>query len=221
MNASKDTASNSTMQNDRLFPQHQAHPWHGITQGKGSPQIVNTFVEIVPTDTVKYEIDKASGHLRIDRPQRYSNQCPTLYGFIPRTYCGAHIGARCSEQTGKQNIQGDGDPLDICIFTDRPIAHGNIIVAARPIGGLRMIDGDEADDKILAVLDQDSTFGGWKDISDCPSKTLDRLKHYFLTYKDLPGTSTPKVEIAEVYNAAEAYRVIELSSLDYQALIAT
>ena len=73
----------------------RSHPWHGVTIGKDAPQMVNTYIETVPTDTVKYEIDKKSGFLKVDRPQKYSSICPTLYGFIPQTYCGARIAQLC------------------------------------------------------------------------------------------------------------------------------
>ena len=106
----------------------------------------------MPTDTVKYEMDKDTGILRMDRPQQYSNVCPSLYGFMPQTLCGDRVAALCMERTGRRGIVGDGDPMDICVLTEREIPHGDILVEAMPIGGLRMIDGDEADDKIVAVL---------------------------------------------------------------------
>ena len=95
------------------------HPWHGIPIGDDAPRTVTCFIEIVPTDTVKYELDKATGYLKVDRPQKFSNVCPTLYGFIPQTYCGEQVGAFCGERTGRQGIVGDGDPLDICVLTEK------------------------------------------------------------------------------------------------------
>lgn len=68
-----------------------AHPWHGVNIGKNVPEIVNAYVELVPTDTVKYELDKKSGLLKIDRPQKFSSMPPMLYGLVPITYCGNHI----------------------------------------------------------------------------------------------------------------------------------
>src|SRR5215210_6281586 len=133
----------------------QAHPWHGVSAGKDAPAILNAYIEIVPTDAVKYELDKASGHLRVDRPQLFSSMCPTLYGFIPQTYCGTHVGQLCSERTGLEGIKGDGDPMDICVLSEKAFTHGNFFVRAKPIGGLRMIDGMEADDKIISVLEAD------------------------------------------------------------------
>ena len=196
----------------------QAHPWHGVTHGDDAPGVVNAYIEIVPTDAVKYELDKASGHLRIDRPQRFSSICPTLYGFIPQTFCGDEVAALCRERTGGASIKGDGDPLDICVLTEKTLAHGGLLVRAKPVGGLRMIDGAEADDKIIAVLENDVVYGEVKDISDCPQGLIDRLRHYFLTYKQLPQDAPRRVEITDVYDRAEALDVIARSARDYRAL---
>ena len=201
------------------FPQHRAHPWHGISAGGEAPHVVNVYVEIVPTDTVKYELDKESGLLKIDRPQKYSNYCPALYGFIPQTYCGEAVAAACMAKTGKGGIRGDGDPLDICILTERAISRGDILLRARPIGGLRMVDKGEADDKIIATLIDDTMFGHLHELSSCPAGWIDRLRHYFLTYKQIPGEGAHKVEIAETYGADEARQVIAESQRDYQHLM--
>jgi inorganic pyrophosphatase len=193
----------------------KSHPWHGVSIGKNYPSVVTTYIEIVPTDTLKYELDKQSGYLKIDRPQLFSNVCPTPYGFIPQTYCGDKVAELCREKTGRANIKGDSDPLDICVLTEKVITHNDILVSASPIGGLRMIDGDEADDKIIAVMHKDSIFGEWKDISDCPKSLIDRIKHYFLTYKEAPGASARICEITHVYGREEAYDVINRSNKDY------
>ncbi|MFM2395334.1 MAG: hypothetical protein RLZZ546_3317 [Bacteroidota bacterium] len=193
----------------------KAHPWHGIDPGKNIPNEFIAFIEIIPSDTVKYEIDKNSGYLKIDRPQKFSNVVPALYGFIPKTYCGENIARLCSENTGLSIFKGDMDPLDVCILTEKVIPHGDILVSAIPIGGLRMIDKDEADDKIIAVLKHDEVYGKFEEIHDLPPAIIDRLKHYFLTYKQLPGE--PSVaNIAEVYNKEKAKAVIEASRLDYE-----
>jgi inorganic pyrophosphatase len=194
----------------------QAHPWHGVAPGDGAPEVVRAYVEIVPTDGVKYELDKRSGHLRVDRPQLFSSLCPTPYGFIPQTYCGERVGQLCSERTGRQNVRGDGDPLDICVLTERPASHGDFFLAALPIGGLRMIDGNEADDKIVAVLVDDVTFGHLRDISEAPPGLVNRLRHYFLSYKQLPGDAPRRVEITDTYDRAEAHEVIRRSLEDYR-----
>jgi inorganic pyrophosphatase len=193
------------------------HPWHGIPIGDDAPQKVNCFIEIVPTDTVKYELDKQTGYLKVDRPQKFSNVCPSLYGLIPQTHCGEQVGAYCCERTGRTGIVGDGDPMDICVLTEKSFSHGDIILRAIPIGGLRMIDGNEADDKIIAVMEGDALYGGWRDISASPPALIERLQHYFLTYKQAPGAAPARVEITHVYDRQEAYEVIGRSRRDYEA----
>lgn len=194
----------------------RSHPWHGIPIGDNAPEIVSSYIEIVPTDTIKYELDKSTGFLKVDRPQLFSNICPTLYGLIPQTYCDELVGEYCAEKTGRPGIMGDGDPLDICVLTEKNISHGDFLLQAIPIGGMRMIDGDEADDKIIAVMKGDALYGKWNDIGDVPIGIIERLRHYFLTYKYIPG-STPrkKVEITLIYNKIEAYEVINRSHEDY------
>ncbi len=194
----------------------QAHPWHGVTPGPDAPDILNAYMEIVPTDAVKYELDKASGHLRIDRPQRFSSFCPTLYGFIPQTYCGTRVGQLCSERTGLEGIKGDGDPMDICVLSEKTFAHGDFFVRARPIGGLRMIDGREADDKIISVLEADVAYGHINELSEVPKGLVDRIRHYFLSYKQLPGEAPRRVEITDAYGREEAMDVIRRSLEDYR-----
>jgi inorganic pyrophosphatase len=194
----------------------QAHPWHGVSPGENAPGEVSAYIEIVPTDPVKYELDKSSGHLRVDRPQRFSSMCPTLYGFIPQTFCGEEVAALCAQRTGQTDIEGDGDPMDICVLTEKAFAHGSFFLRAKPIGGLRMIDGHQADDKILAVLVSDVAYGHIEDIGDCPTGLVDRLKHYFLSYKQLPGAAPRRVEISDVYGRGEAFDVIERSMRDYR-----
>ena len=144
----------------------KSHPWHGISVGDDAPRSLRVFIEMVPTDTVKFEIDKTSGHLMLDRPQRYSNICPALYGFIPRTYSDTRVAALCREATGREDIVGDGDPVDICVLTEKDIGHGDILLTAIPVGGFRMIDDKEADDKIIAVLAGDAAYGAMKDIEE-------------------------------------------------------
>ena len=194
----------------------RSHPWHGIPIGEDAPELVNTYIETVPSDTVKYEIDKKSGFLKVDRPQKYSSICPTLYGFIPQTYCHTHIAELCRERTGRASVVGDEDPLDICVLTEKVITHGDIIVRANPIGGFRMIDRGQADDKIIAVMHGDALYSQWNNIEDCPRSFIDRLKHYFLTYKDLPGSDERICEITHVFGREEAMEVIRCSRKDYK-----
>jgi inorganic pyrophosphatase len=193
------------------------HPWHGIPIGDDAPRTVTCFIEIVPTDTVKYELDKETGYLKVDRPQQFSNVYPCLYGFIPQTYCGEQIGAHTSERTGRPGIVGDGDPMDICVLTEKSIGHGDLLMQAIPIGGLRMIDNNEADDKIIAVMRDDALYGQLTELSQCPSSVIERLRHYFLTYKHAPGSPEHKVEITHVYGRDEAYEAIRRSQADYVA----
>jgi len=192
------------------------HPWHGIPIGDDAPRKVTCFIEIVPTDTVKYELDKQTGYLKVDRPQKFSNVYPSLYGFIPQTFCGEQVGAYCCERAGRTGIAGDGDPLDVCVLTEKTFSHGDFIVRAIPIGGLRMIDGNEADDKIVAVMEGDAIYGNWREVRRSPPALVQRLEHYFLTYKQPPGASTARVEIAGVYDREEAYEVIRRSRADYE-----
>lgn len=193
---------------------YKSHPWHGVDIGPDAPQILTSFIEMVPTDTVKYEVDKVTGYLRIDRPQKYSNVVPALYGFIPQTYSGQKVAEFAMEKTKMKDIKGDGDPIDICILTEKEIAHGDILARAKPIGGFRMIDGKEADDKIIAVLNNDAFYSHFNEVDELPDLVIDRLKHYFLTYKDLPG-SKANTEITHIYGKEEAHEVIARSIEDY------
>jgi inorganic pyrophosphatase len=193
------------------------HPWHGIYIGKDAPKILTAYIEIVPTDTLKFELDKQSGYLKIDRPQLYSNVCPTPYGLIPQTYCGVRVAEFCCSKTGRKGIKGDCDPLDICVITEKVITHNDIIMSVVPIGGLRMLDGDEADDKIIAVLHKDNIFGGWDNVDDIPSSLINRITHYFTTYKEAPGAQHRNCEITDVYGREEAFEVIKRSREDYLA----
>jgi inorganic pyrophosphatase len=194
---------------------YKSHPWHGVEIGPDAPDLITCFIEMVPTDTVKYEVDKVTGFLRIDRPQKYSNVVPALYGFIPQTYSGHRVAEYAKNKTGRTDLKGDGDPLDICILTEKDIHHGDILVQCRPIGGFRMIDGNEADDKLIAVLFGDAVYGNYKDIHDVSGLVIDRLKHYFLTYKDLPGNKA-NTEITHLMGISEAHELIRCAIDDYR-----
>lgn len=192
------------------FYRWRPHPWHGLEVGSNAPQVVNAFIEITPFDAVKYEIDKETGYLRVDRPQRTSSLPPALYGFIPRTYCGERVGG-----LGGGAIQGDHDPLDICVLSERPINRSECILQARVVGGIKLIDGDEADDKIIAVLHNDNIYASAKEITDMPEILVERLEHYFSTYKIQPGQPN-STKIEKTINAQEAQDVIRASIEDYQ-----
>lgn len=191
------------------FYRWRPHPWHGLEVGPNPPSLVHAYIEITPFDHVKYEIDKKTGYLRVDRPQRTSSHPPTLYGFVPRTYCGHRIGGLSPKAT-----KGDGDPMDICVMTERNVDKAEVILNARVIGGMQMVDGGEADDKIVAVLDNDEFYGEIQDISELPAVLVERLRHYFLTYKLVPGKEN-KVSIEEIYGREQAEKVIKASMEDY------
>jgi inorganic pyrophosphatase len=161
-------------------------------------------------------MDKASGLLKIDRPLRFSNICPAPYGLIPQTYCGERVAELFSSRSGRAGISGDRDPLDICVLTEKAISHGDILLQAVPIGGLSMLDRNEADDKVIAVMKDDVAYSGWREIEDVPHPVVDRLQHYFLTYKRAPGSPIASTEITQVYGRQEAYNVIRASHEDYR-----
>lgn len=191
------------------------HPWHGLLLGAGAPELVTCFIEIVPTDTVKHEIDKQTGYLKVDRPQQFSNCCPTLYGFLPQTFCGEQVATHCQQATGRADLLGDGDPLDVCVLSKEPVTHGNVLMEAVPIGGLRLVDNGEVDDKIIAVLKGDVAYGHWRDIADCPAEYLQRIQHYFATYKQHPAADVAVCEVLGFYGRPEAHEIIRRSQADY------
>ena len=199
------------------------HPLHGQSPGPDAPHTVRAFIEMVPLSAVKLELDKHSGALHVDRPQVFSSTCPTLYGYVPQTYCGARVAQRCKDATGLKRVKGDGDPLDICVLTARPFLHGDLTVTVKPIGGLRMVDRGEADDKIIAILEQDIFFGEATDIGDIPKAVVTQLQHYFLSYKRPPGgqKGRPVVSIKETYGRDEAKQVILASMEDYREKFGT
>ncbi len=191
------------------FYRWRPHPWHGLEVGVDVPNIVNAFVEITSFDTIKYEVDKKTGYMRVDRPQRSSSLPPSLYGFIPRTYCGDRVGSLSS-----QTKIGDGDPLDICVLSERPIDRSEVILSARVVGGLHMIDEGEADDKIISVLSNDQYYKDINDVEDLPEIIIERLRHYFGTYKMIPGQKLD-VNVERVYGKEEAANVIKAAIEDY------
>lgn len=195
------------------FYRWRPHPWHGLEVGEDPPNIVNAFIEITPFDMIKYEVDKKTGYLRVDRPQRSSSMPPSLYGFIPRTYCGNEIG-KLSNETDK----GDGDPLDLCVLSERPIDRTEVILSTRVIGGLHMIDRGEADDKIITVLENDKYYENVQDVSDLPDVLIERIRHYFGTYKLIPGKDNKDVYVERVYNVDHAKKVVLASMKDYEAM---
>ncbi len=193
----------------QAFYKWRPHPWHGLVIGPDPPRTVNAFIEITSFDLVKYEVDKETGYLRVDRPQRTSAQPPVLYGFIPRTYCGDRV-----KSLSKKAERGDGDPLDICVISERPINRSEVILDARVVGGLQVIDHGEADDKIIAVLANDPFWHHAHDIADVPEILRHRIIHYFSTYKLVPEEEN-KIYIETVYGFEQAFDVINAAIADY------
>lgn len=190
------------------------HPWHGLEIGEEPPRIVTAYIEITPFTNVKYEVDKKTGYLRVDRPQPSSSLPPSLYGLIPRTYCAKRVAA-----LSPTSRKGDGDPLDICVITERPINYSEIILTARVVGGIKMVDNGEADDKIIAILDNDMFWKHVNDVSELPSVLTERLRHYFATYKLIPGENK-RVKIENIYDYRHACKVIKASMDDYKEFFA-
>lgn len=203
------------MADSQKFFQWRPHPWHGLAVGPDPPFVVHAYIEITPFDTVKYEVDKLTGYMRVDRPQRTSSQPPTLYGFIPRTYCGSRVGKLSPKAT-----DGDNDPLDICVISERPVAHSEVIMNARVVGGIQMIDKGLADDKIIGILANDTVWDKVKDISELPDIFVERMKHYFSTYKIAPGKET-EIWIEELYGRERSLEVVKASMEDYADLLKT
>jgi inorganic pyrophosphatase len=191
------------------FYRWRPHPWHGLEVGPNPPRLVHAYIEITPFDLMKYEIDKTTGYLRVDRPQRSSSQPPALYGFIPRTYCAERVAKLSASAT-----VGDGDPLDICVLSERPINRSEVLLNARVVGGLDLNDHGEADDKIIAVLQNDFVWGKAEDIADLPEVLIERLRHYFVTYKLVPGEES-KLSVEGTYGCDHALKVVEAAMADY------
>ena len=190
------------------FYRWRPHPWHGLTVGPDVPEVVHAYIEVTPFDAVKYEIDKETGYLRVDRPHRTSALPPCLYGFVPRTYCGERVKA-----LSKSATRGDGDPLDICVLSERPINRSEVVLNARVVGVVRMVDGGEADDKIISVLANDTVWSHAECISDIPKAILERIEHYFRTYK-MHGDSN-EVRIEGIDDVDVARKIVRASCEDY------
>ena len=186
----------------RPFYRWRPHPWHGLELGEDAPRVVQVYIEITPFDLVKYEVDKATGYLRVDRPQRGSSQPPSLYGFVPRTHCSRRV-----SDLSPKAVRGDMDPIDICVLSERPISRSEVIVNARVVGGLQVVDNEEADDKIIGVLDNDYFWSNAHDVSDIPEAMVQRLIHYFTSYKMIPDEE-PRISIEKVYGREHAIRVL-------------
>ena len=163
-----------------------ANPWHDVDTGKQTPNIVNAIVEVPKASTLKYELDKETGLMKLDRVLYSAVHYPGDYGFIPRTYWE------------------DGDPLDVIILSNFPVYPGTI-VSVRPIGVIHLVDTKENDDKIIAVHATDPRFERYNDINDIPEHTIRELKHFFETYKAL---QKKKVSVLSIKNASTAKNAI-------------
>jgi inorganic pyrophosphatase len=192
------------------FTQWRPHPWHGLEVGPEPPALVTAYIEITPFDVIKYEVDKPTGYLKVDRPQLTSSSPPTLYGFIPQTFCAEEVARLCPN-----SVAGDGDPLDVCVISERPINRADIVLTARVVGGLQVLDEDEADDKVIAVLQKDPIWGDALDLDELPQALVDRLVHYFETYKLRPGEPAG-IAIQRQYGKDHAFLVVEAARRDYR-----
>jgi len=170
------------------------HPWHGAHYGEDAPAIVNGLIEISQGSRAKYEIDKTTGLLKLDRVIYSSFHYPVNYGFIPQT------------------LGEDGDPLDILVMCSESI-QPLCLVQATVIGNMQMIDNGEKDDKIIAVATKDPTVNHFTNVNDLPKHFIAVLKNYFENYKVLENKV---VEIDEFQDKEAAYEVIQSAIAHYK-----
>lgn len=173
-----------------------SNPWHKVSVGEHAPDVVNGIIEIPMNTRAKYELDKESGLLMMDRVLYSSVYYPANYGFIPQTYCD------------------DKDPLDIVVLSQIAVVP-MCIVSAKVIGVMHMVDGGELDDKIIAVATQDMSVNHINDISELPEHFMKELRNFFEDYKKLEHK---KVTVEEFQNAAVAKEIITKSMADYEVL---
>jgi inorganic pyrophosphatase len=172
------------------------HPWHDVTPGEKLPQEFNTLIEIPMGSSVKYELDKRTGLLRLDRILYSAVHYPANYGFIPQTYAE------------------DDDPLDVLVLCQEAVAPMTL-VSARAIGLMTMIDSGKSDHKIVAVAMGDPEFNGFHEARELPPHRLMMLRRFFQDYKQLEGKS---VEVDEFEPAARALPIIEEALVRYSTL---
>jgi inorganic pyrophosphatase len=173
------------------------HPWHDVFIGENSPKTTTGIIEIPKNCRAKYELDKDSGLLKLDRVLYSSINYPANYGFIPQTYCD------------------DNDPLDIMVLSQIEIVP-MCLVEAKPIGVMRMIDQGEMDDKIIAVALNDMSVNHFNDVSDLPEHWIKELRSFFEDYKKLENK---EVVVEEFQGKETAHEVIEQSRRDYKTLM--
>ena len=162
------------------------HPWHDVDLGSRAPEIVPVIVEVPKGSKTKYELDKKSGLLRVDRILFSSVMYPANYGFIPRTYCGDH------------------DPLDVLVLGQETIVPLAVMMA-KAIGVMKMRDQDEEDDKIIAVHADDPEYRDYESIKDLPPHRMSEVRRFFLDYKVLEGKT---VEVDDFLDRSDALAVI-------------
>ncbi|MFN9665256.1 MAG: inorganic diphosphatase [Bacteroidota bacterium] len=173
---------------------HVVHPWHGVPSGKQAPRVVNAIIEIPQGSRCKYEIDKASGLLKLDRVIYSSFYYPINYGFIPQSY------------------GGDKDPLDILVITTLPV-QPLTLMEAKVIGVMQMVDSGEPDDKIIAVAANDPGVNHYNNIEELPQHFFDELRHFFEEYKKLENKS---VLVEDFGDNAKALEIISTALTFYQ-----
>lgn len=173
------------------------NPWHKVDIGARTPEFVNGIIEIPKNTRAKYELDKESGLLIMDRVLYSSMYYPANYGFIPKTYCD------------------DKDPLDILVLSQITVVP-MCIVSAKVIGAMRMIDNGEQDDKIIAVAENDMSVSHINDISELPEHFIKELKNFFEDYKKLENKT---VQIDEFQDAETARSIVQQSKEDYSNYI--
>lgn len=161
--------------------------WHEVSAGEDVPNIINVIVEIPKGSKNKYEIDKETGLIKLDRAMKTSQDYPFDYGFVP------------------QSLWEDNDPLDVVLLTTSPLSPG-ILVEARPVGVMNVIDCGEGDDKILAVPKSDPRWDDTVNIQDVNKHTLKEIQHFFETYKTIDGK---KVVVKGIGKKADAIAVIK------------
>jgi inorganic pyrophosphatase len=161
-----------------------SHPWHGVHYGDNAPRIVNAVIEIPQGSRAKYEIDKESGLLRLDRIIYSSFYYPCNYGFIPQTY------------------GGDRDPLDILVITSQPV-QAMCLMEAKVVGVMQMIDSGDADDKIIAVAANDPSVKHYNNMEELPKHFFDELRHFFEEYKKLENKTVVVEELGDKHTALQ------------------
>ena len=170
------------------------HPWHEVAIGRKPPAFVNGIIEIPRGSRAKYEIDKESGLIKLDRVIYASMYYPLNYGFIPQT------------------LGEDGDPLDIVVLTQVSVVP-LCMIPSKVIGVMQMVDRGEADEKIIAVAEQDPSVSAIDNVEDLPPHLISELRHFFENYKTLENK---KVVINEFLPKEQAYKVIESCVAEYR-----